>query len=138
MNPTLESVSPAYEPVSDLDRWAGQTTQFSCMKTITVCTGVLVFTALLYSCWSVAYSRGFNRGIDEGFTNGARAELACWELEPVLKSDGPVQEFVGRRDLSIPLGGRKREVAEYVDSKPFDPRTRLHNPVNSIPADVLP
>jgi hypothetical protein len=93
------------------------------MKLILTSIGLLVFTGLLWACWSQAYQRGYQ--------HGARDEFHCWQQEPTIP-DGDWDGMVtAQRDMRLALGGHERPGLEI--------RLNLRNQgVNNIPANVLP
>ena len=88
-------------------------------KTVGIC--LLVLAGLLWTCWSMAYQRGYSRG--------ARDEFACWKQVPVRRDDSWDGTLVGHRDAWV-LPGGQRVTATLVRAPDLS--------INNIPARMLP
>jgi len=90
------------------------------MKIRMIALGTVALVGLVWTCWSVAYTRGYSRG--------ALDEFACWKQVPMTAE---AKVLIGHRDPWLFPGGRKAPEAT--------PRFRSsHLHVNKIPSKVSP
>ena len=99
------------------------------MKPLLTTISLLAVLLALWGTCGYVHRRGFERGFEGGYSQGANDEYLCWKQMPTDLSSG---YMVGRRGIRLGPGG-KPPAGVIVNVSPG-----AANPVNAAPVNFSP